>query len=86
MKRNFTPIRMCAVCKKRFEQLKLRRYRIMDSSLFFGKGSGRSFYLCEECIKKDDKILKKSLGKVAGSFLATLQGGQNLKEILANGD
>ena len=75
---------MCVVCKKRFEQRILRRYRLINSSLFFG--NGRSFYLCEECLKKDEKILRKSLGKVAGSFIATLKNGQNLKEMLLNGD
>lgn len=86
MKQNFTPIRMCVVCRGRFEQSKLRRYHILNSSLFIGKGNSRSFYICEECLQKDDKILKKSLGRVAGSFLSTLQGGENLKEILLNGD
>ncbi|WP_297939047.1 hypothetical protein [uncultured Campylobacter sp.] len=86
MAQKFIPIRTCVVCKKRFEQQILRRYRLINSSLFFGNGNGRSFYLCEECLKKDEKILKKSLGRVAGSFIATLQNGQNLKEILLNGD
>lgn len=64
----------------------MRRYRIINSSLFHGKGNGRSFYICEDCLKKDEKILKKSLGKAAGSFIAALQNGQNLKEILLNGE
>ena len=74
------------VCKKRFEQQILRRYRLINSSLFFGNGNGRSFSLCEDCLKKDEKILSNSLGRVAGNFIATLQNEQNLKEILLNGD
>jgi|GEM_PF-149913 len=86
MKKNFIPIRMCVVCKNRFEQKKLHRYHISNSSLVFGKGNAKSFYICDECLKKDDKILKKSLCRVAGSFLSTLQSGEKLKEILLNGD
>lgn len=86
MIKNYIPIRMCIVCKTRLKQRDLRRFRIIDSSLFFGSGDGRSFYICEDCLKKDDKILKKSLGRVAGNFIAALQNGQNLKEILLNGD
>ncbi|WP_172200847.1 DUF448 domain-containing protein [Campylobacter sp. RM16188] len=86
MTQNYIPIRMCAVCKTRFNQANLRRYRIIDSSLFHGKGNGRSFYICEDCLIKDEKILKKSLGRVAGNFIATLQNEQNLKEILLNGE
>lgn len=86
MVKNYIPIRMCAVCKIRLKQRELRRFRIINSSLFFGSGDGRSFYICEDCLNKDDKNLKKSLGKVARNFIATLQNGQNLKEILLNGD
>ncbi|MDO5046034.1 hypothetical protein [Campylobacter sp.] len=86
MAQNHIPIRMCAVCKIRFNQEILRRYRIINSSLFYGKGDGRSFYICEDCLKKDEKNLKKSLGKVAGNLLTSLQNGQNLKEILLNGE
>lgn len=86
MVKNYIPIRMCVVCKIRFKQYDLRRFRIINSSLFFGSGNGRSFYICEDCLKKDEKILKKSLGRVAGNFIATLKNGQILKEILLNGD
>ncbi|WP_236861380.1 DUF448 domain-containing protein [Campylobacter sp. RM16192] len=77
---------MCVVCKKRLKQHDLYRFRIINSSLFFGSGDGRSFYICEECLKKDEKNLKKSLNKVARNFISTLKNEQNLKEILLNGD
>ncbi len=44
---------------------------------------GRSFYLCDECLKKDEKILKKILDKhIKGVGTQVLT---NLKEILLNG-
>ncbi|MGP1485273.1 MAG: hypothetical protein ACTTJC_04150 [Campylobacter sp.] len=88
MKRNFIPIRMCVVCRGRFNQCDLFRYHVLDSLLFIGKGNTKSFYICKECLQKDDKILRKSLGrdkKIDSGFLSALQSGQKLKEILLNG-
>ena len=46
-----------------------------------GKGEGRSFYLCEECLQKDEKVLKKIIDKyIKGVSLEV----SNLKEKLLN--
>ncbi|WP_069637691.1 hypothetical protein [Campylobacter pinnipediorum] len=61
--KNNNPIRTCVLCKNKFSQLLLNRYRFINGTLEIGAGFGRSFYLCDECLKKDDKILKKILEK-----------------------
>ncbi len=55
------PIRMCIVCKKRFSQDLLIRLQCIDKNIVFFTGFGRSFYICQECIKKDEKKIVKSL-------------------------
>ncbi|MCR4942123.1 MAG: DUF448 domain-containing protein [Campylobacter sp.] len=77
------PIRTCVSCRKKFTQNSLNRYRVKERNIECGKGMGRSFYLCDECLKKDEKILKKILDKhIKGVGTQVLT---NLKEILLNG-
>ena len=47
-----------------------------------GKGDGRSFYLCDGCLQKDDKILKKIIDKQTKGALGL--DAPKLKEILLN--
>ena len=65
------PIRMCVVCRQRFAQKKLNKN--LEVSTF-----GRSFYVCDECMKKDEKILQRA---VRGLIKKT----QTLKEKFVNG-
>jgi len=44
------PIRMCVVCRKRFFQSELNRLQCENSKLIKFKGSGRSFYVCKNCV------------------------------------
>ncbi|EJP76401.1 hypothetical protein HMPREF1139_0057 [Campylobacter sp. FOBRC14] len=54
---------------------------MVGSVLEYGKGEGRSFYLCEECLQKDEKVLKKIIDKyIKGVSLEV----SNLKEKLLN--
>ncbi len=53
------PVRMCIVCRKRFLQRELKRFQYINGSLQEFTKSGRSFYLCTECI--DSKQLTKRL-------------------------
>lgn len=55
------PIRTCVLCRLKFSQSALYRYRYNGTNLEYGKGNGRSFYLCDDCLKKDEKIVKKIL-------------------------
>jgi predicted RNA-binding protein YlxR (DUF448 family) len=49
---------MCILCRKRFEQRLLFRLQRAGNNIVQYAGSGRSFYLCKECIKSP-KILKQ---------------------------
>lgn len=80
-KSTHTPIRMCIVCKTRFSQDILNRFFLDQATITRHKCNGRSFYICNECLKKDIKILKKPLGR----YLKNLDKC-NLKEILLNGE
>ncbi|NLY03615.1 MAG: DUF448 domain-containing protein [Campylobacter sp.] len=55
------PIRTCIVCRGKFAQNKLYRARYKNLNLM--KNEGRSFYLCDKCIKTEDKILNKKISK-----------------------
>lgn len=56
------PIRMCVICKQRREQHTLNRYRIKNFT-FSADESGRSFYICNDCLHKDGVNFKKILSK-----------------------
>ena len=59
MAKNFNqPLRMCISCRKREAQEKLLRLQCVDGSIEVFKGSGRSFYLCQNCICEEKKVLK----------------------------
>ena len=55
---------------------------MVGKNLECGKGDGRSFYLCDGCLQKDDKILKKIIDKQTKGAL--ICDAPKLKEILLN--
>lgn len=68
------PIRMCVVCRQRFAQKELNKFKKnLEISTF-----GRSFYVCNWCMKKDEKNLQQA---VRGLIKKT----QTLKEKFVNG-
>ncbi|EHP30700.1 protein containing DUF448 [Sulfurimonas gotlandica GD1] len=52
------PIRMCVSCRERDTQDNLLRLQCIDGSIEIFKDIGRSFYLCENCIFEEKKVLK----------------------------
>ncbi|MCX2682707.1 hypothetical protein OQH60_01745 [Campylobacter sp. MIT 21-1685] len=78
------PIRKCILCKNHFPQKILHRFQIHNDKLCHNLGFGRSIYLCELCIKSEEKILQKAFLKVSKKkhFQITQQ---ELKEIFFNG-
>lgn len=76
-----TPIRMCISCKLKAPQKTLARYHIVDGKIICGKGDGRSFYLCYECLKRDENTLKKTLMRYSRGSIDE----PNLKEKLLDG-
>jgi predicted RNA-binding protein YlxR (DUF448 family) len=59
MPKNFhIPIRMCLSCRQRDSQSRLLRLQCNSGELNKYIGTGRSFYLCEDCLGTEKKILK----------------------------
>ena len=53
-------IRTCIVCRKKYLQKELNRLQCKEKKLITFSGIGRSFYICNDCLK-DDKRVEKSL-------------------------
>jgi len=73
---------MCVACRERFEQKSLLRLQCKDHQLGLYSGSGRSFYLCWNCIE-DEKKTTRALARACKSgdmkYLST-----QLKEIITD--
>ena len=78
MRKFHKPIRMCVVCKGRLYQKELYKFRSLNGEIILNLGNARSFYICENCIQKDIKDLRKPLTKFGKNSI-------NLKEIIVNG-
>jgi predicted RNA-binding protein YlxR (DUF448 family) len=76
------PIRMCICCKERFFQKELLRFVCNKRKIEKFKGTGRSFYICKDCL--NSKKLKVALSKICKK---DKQSALNmLKELLGNGE
>ena len=75
---------MCIICKDRIEQSKMHKFKIKSSYIMKDDGFGRSYYMCVDCIEKDDKTLQKAFFKICKN-LNTQPTSKFLKEILLNG-
>ena len=51
-------IRTCIVCRKKAEQRLLNRLQCKDKKLTSFSGVGRSFYLCDDCLRDENKLEK----------------------------
>ena len=63
------------VCRGRYAQKELLKFK----KNFADTRDGRSFYICKDCVKKDEKILYRALRGLINSQT------QELKEKLAHG-
>ena len=50
------PIRMCIACRSRYPQNTLIRLRQDGKEVLAFDGKGRSFYLCNDCVKNEKKV------------------------------
>jgi len=76
------PQRMCVACRGRFEQKMLLRLQCEQQLLRSYNGSGRSFYLCFECIENEKKVtraLARACKRGDMNYLST-----QLKEIITD--
>jgi len=54
--KNSQPIRMCIACRNKHPQNTLIRLRQDDKDVIAFDGKGRSFYLCDSCVKNEKKV------------------------------
>lgn len=80
------PIRMCIICKTRQNQSELNRFQILQNELNFNFKSGRTMYLCDDCLAKNDKDFNKSLQKNIKSNIDKKLLASRLKERFLNGE
>jgi len=50
------PIRMCIACRSRHPQNTLIRLKLSGKKVVAFDGLGRSFYLCDVCVKNEKKV------------------------------
>jgi predicted RNA-binding protein YlxR (DUF448 family) len=50
------PTRMCIACRSRHPQKSLIRLKQSGTNVIIYDGEGRSFYLCEACVKNEKKV------------------------------
>jgi len=75
------PIRMCISCRSRNPQTSLIRLKLKGQDVIAHDGSGRSFYLCDQCTVNEKKIkgLTKRFKQDEERFVKLL------KELMNNG-
>lgn len=57
-------IRMCIVCRERFSQKELKRFKCEEGQIIKYNHIGRSFYICEECVTSQTNLLIKKVNKI----------------------
>jgi predicted RNA-binding protein YlxR (DUF448 family) len=78
------PVRMCIVCKSRLAKKSLHRFQIKDGILRTFERDGRSFYICEVCLNKNQQKLIKTINQKYNLTLP-YQNGENFKETISDG-
>ena len=76
------PTRMCVSCRQRETQNNLLRLQCIEGELVKFSKQGRSFYLCNDCLDQEKRVVK--------SLMHQCRGGKKdihmnkLKEIIAD--
>jgi uncharacterized protein len=76
------PERMCIVCRVRNAQSLMIRLQYIDGEIISYSFSGRSFYICQDCILEEKKLIK-SLSRQCRTNISQ-ENMSKLKEIVAN--
>jgi predicted RNA-binding protein YlxR (DUF448 family) len=53
------PIRMCIVCRDRYEQIELLRLQYKEGDILKFQKINRSFYICSKCLHNEKNLTKK---------------------------
>ncbi len=75
-------IRMCVSCRDRNLQKDMQRLQCVDGILKVFDGYGKTFYLCDNCLDNDKKLLKALMRQCRSSNKEELMN--KLKEIIAD--
>lgn len=84
------PIRTCIVCRDKFEQNVLLRFKSKDKKIYAFDNKGRSFYICKECISilEEETENTKNIKKLEKALCRECKNKDNyigqLKEILTH--
>ena len=81
-KKFHSPTRMCISCRERDEQSELLRLQCIEGSIETFQKVGRSFYLCENCLCQDKKVIKTLMRQCRSGDKDKLMN--KLKEIIAD--
>jgi len=76
------PIRMCVSCRTREAQNNLLRLQCFNGELTLFDEVGRSFYLCQSCLKEDKKLIRALMRQCKSSDKDKLMN--KLKEIITD--
>jgi len=74
-------VRTCIVCRIKLSQQILNRIQCQDKKLTKFTGSGRSFYICNDCLQNEKKVEKALYRQCKNKDEYIVQ----LREIVANG-
>jgi predicted RNA-binding protein YlxR (DUF448 family) len=76
------PTRMCISCRERYPQSNLLRLKCEDGELTPFNKVGRSFYLCQSCLKEEKKLQKTLMRQCRSGQKDKLMN--KLKEIITD--
>ena len=81
--RKYLPTRMCVSCRERMAQNELLRLQCIEGSINKFQKSGRSFYLCNDCLSQEKRVAKALMRQCRSGDKDKLMN--KLKEIIADG-
>jgi len=78
-------VRMCISCRGRNIQSTMQRLQCVEGTLKFFDGNGRTFYLCDNCLNDEKKLLKALMRQCKSGDKEKLMNNMNkLKEIITD--
>ncbi len=75
-------VRMCISCRGRNIQSDMQRFQCVDGILKPFDGNGRTFYLCDNCLSDEKKLLKALMRQCKSGDKEKLMN--KLKEIITD--
>jgi predicted RNA-binding protein YlxR (DUF448 family) len=76
------PTRMCVSCRQKEAQFNLLRLKCNNAELALFNGVGRSFYLCNNCLNEDKKVIRALMRQCKSGEKDKLMN--KLKEIITD--